>query len=87
MDGAGFVHRLGIGPDRLDGYRHRQLFAVAIGDHATHRLGGGGTQRAHVPLLTQAVRVDHLDPGQPQDQAGKRDADEEHQRAKAPRIE
>ena len=87
VDGAGLVHRLGIGPDRLDRHRDRQLLAVAVGDHAAHRLGGGGAQGAHVPLLAQPVRIYHLDPGQPQDQAGKRNPDEKHQGAKAPRVE
>ena len=87
VDGAGLVDRLGIGPDRLDRHRDRQLLAVAIRDHAAHRLGRGGPQGAHVPLLAQPVRAYHLDPGQTQDQADKRYPDEQHQGAKTPRVE
>ena len=80
------MHRLGIGPDRFDRHGYRQLFAIAVRDHAAHRLGGGGAGSA-CPLLAQSVRIDHLDPGQPQDQPCKRDADEENQGTKAPRVE
>jgi hypothetical protein len=63
-----FVDLLGIGPDRLYRHRHRQLFAVAIHDHATRRAADRGAQGTQIPLHPQPIRRHHLDPGGPGEQ-------------------
>ncbi len=78
------MHNFGICPHRLNRDRNCQLLTIAIGDHTTTALIGCGPQRTQIPLQTQTIRIDDLDPAGTSDQTDESEQDKGNHSHKPP---